>query len=43
MSNQTIYIVMGISVALIVVIGIVYYIMSKKNADNSEKMSNFGS
>ena len=30
MSNQTIYIVMGISVALIVVIGIVYYIMSKK-------------
>jgi len=29
-SNQTIYIVMGISVALIVVIGIVYYIMSKK-------------
>ena len=30
MSNQTIYIVMEISVALIVVIGIVYYIMSKK-------------
>ena len=30
MSNQTIYIVMGISVALIAVIGIVYYIMSKK-------------
>ena len=30
MSNQVIYTIMGISVALIVVIGIAYYILSKK-------------
>ena len=30
MSNQVIYIIMGVSVALIAAIGIAYYIMSKK-------------
>ena len=30
MSNQIIFIIMGITVAAIVVIGIAYYIMSKK-------------
>ena len=30
MSNQVIFIIMGVSVALMVVIGIAYYIMNKK-------------
>ena len=30
MSNQVIYMIMGISIALMVVMGIAYYIISKK-------------
>ena len=30
MSNQVVFIIMGISVALLIVIGIAYYIMNKK-------------
>ena len=45
MSNQVIFIIMGVSVALMVVIGIAYYIMNKKiqNLQRGTKASAFSS